>query len=209
MRITTIGRLRGTPRAAVRERYLDGIVSLLDQEHADLIKILWADLERKFGLRGIHAFRLPHFSYHVAEAYDEVMLEPVLSAFARAHSPFTVQTTGLGIFTGPQPVLHIPVVRTPELTRLHEELWQAIGDGPKGTLPLYHPRQWIPHITLAYGDIHNHMLPDLIRYLDGRSFSWEIWIDNLVMVLRGGTPQERHVRYRLGPACLDGEHIGP
>ncbi|HEX9115563.1 MAG TPA: 2'-5' RNA ligase family protein, partial [Anaerolineae bacterium] len=112
---------------------MDGIVSLLDNQHRDRVQALWAELEREFGLRGVFATRFPHFSYHVAEVYHNDRLAPILARFAPSHAPLLARTTGLGIFTGAQPVVFIPVVRTPNLTRLHQELWWAVDGTTEGT----------------------------------------------------------------------------
>jgi len=41
---------------------MEGIVSLLDEEHTCLTEGLWAALEHEFGLRGISVTPFPHFS---------------------------------------------------------------------------------------------------------------------------------------------------
>ncbi len=177
---------------------MEGIVSLLDDEHGDVVYRLWADLEQEFGLRGIYAARFPHFSYHVADSYDMAALQPIMEQFAASHSPFLARTTGLAVFTGPQPILFIPVVRTPELTLLHQDLWLAVAGTAAGTAVLYHPHKWVPHITLAHGDLRHETLPYVIHYLSERQFTWEISIDNLAVVTQAGTAAEKRVRFGLG-----------
>ena len=48
----------------------------------------------------------------------------VLSQIARETEPFTIESDGLGIFTGPMPVLYVPIVRSPALSRVHQQVWQ-------------------------------------------------------------------------------------
>ncbi len=177
---------------------MEGIVSLLDEEHRDLVYRLWADLEQEFGLRGIYAARFPHFSYHLAGSYDMAALQPVMEQFALAHSPFMARTTGLGIFTGPQPVLFVPIVRTPELTLLHQDLWLAVAGTANEIAAFYHPHKWVPHITLAHGDLRHETLPHVTRYLSERDFTWEIRIDNLAVIIQAGTAAEKQAKYKLG-----------
>ena len=130
---------------------MDVIVSLLDKEHQDLVNQIWRELEVEFGLRGVYATRVPHFSYHVARQYNFSVLQPALTQIAAAHTVFQVRTAGLGIFTGPQPVLYIPVVRTSSLNRLARRAmaghgWRsdrpcsALRSRPLGTA--HHPRPW-------------------------------------------------------------------
>jgi hypothetical protein len=173
---------------------LDGIVSLLDHAHDALVQEIWADLEREFGLKGT-GLRYPHVSYHVAQRYDPTRLEQALPRVLRDFTAFPMRTTGLGVFTGPQPVIFVPVVRGPALTRLHDALWAAATPAAEGLVEVYGPETWVPHITLAYGDLHNGMLPDVIGYLDERDFDWEIALDSLFVVTGAGGDDERRMRF--------------
>jgi len=79
-------------------------------------------------------------------------------------------------------VLTIPVVRSPELLRFHEALWQEISKTGSGFEEYYHPSRWMPHITLGIGDITKDNLPHIVRFLAERNFNWEITVDNIGLV---------------------------
>lgn len=87
---------------------MQGIVTLLDGADRESIEGIWEELRRDFGVRGIHARRFPHFSYHVAEKYDLDRVHAELEGLARMLKPFTVRTSGIGIFTRKQPVILYP-----------------------------------------------------------------------------------------------------
>ena len=70
---------------------MQGIVSLLDGEERERVEQLWEELRRDFGVRGIHAKRFPHFSYHVAEEYDPTRLRPALQELAGATRGFSAR----------------------------------------------------------------------------------------------------------------------
>jgi 2'-5' RNA ligase len=176
---------------------MNGIVSLLDDKHYELVENLWAELERKFGLKGIYITPFPHFSYQVAEHYEVELLESILQRFALKSAKFKVKTTGLGIFTGAQPVLFIPVVRSPEITLFHQTLWPEIFGVGSGIVAYYSAENWIPHITLAHGDIHQDNLPDIIRFLAEREFNWEITVNNLSFIHDTGLQQELRFRFNF------------
>jgi len=173
---------------------MEGIVSLLDSEHYRLTERLWAELESTFGLRGIYITPFPHFSYHVAQDYEAAKLEPMLKQLTQSLKAFRVQASGLGVFTGPSPVLYIPVVRTSELSQLHEALWQAT-EGSLDIPDYYRPENWLPHITLAFGDIYPDTLPEVMRLLGERPLNWEITVDNLAFIEK--TAQGQQVRFRF------------
>ena len=166
---------------------MDGIVSLLDDEHYKLVEEIWAELDREFGLRGIYVTPFPHFTYHVAEHYEVEQVGPVLERFAAEQAGFSVKTAGLGIFTGTAPVVYISVVRSPELSRFHKALWDQLGDAGLGVINHYKPDDWVPHVTLAYGDVDQLNLPHIIKFLSKRDFYWEVPVHAISLVYSTGT----------------------
>lgn len=161
---------------------MHGVVSLLDNKHYQLVENLWAELAREFAVSGVYVTPYPHFSYQVARHYDVESLEPVLRRFAASKTSFQVRAGGLGIFTGPHPVLYIPVVRSPELTQFHEALWQEILSTGSGIEDYYHPSHWVPHITISVGDMNKDNLSQIVRVLAERDFNWEITVDNIALI---------------------------
>ena len=107
-----------------------------------------------------------------------------------------MQASGLGIFTGSAPVLHIPIVRTSELSELHATVWQQTSPAATGTVDYYSPDNWMPHVTLASGDIHKDNLPEVTRLLSERPLHWNIAVNNLSFI--EDTGEEQAVRFRFG-----------
>ena len=184
---------------------MHGIVTLLDNDHYQLIEDLWAELERSFSVHGVYITPYPHFSYHVAQDYDLELVEPVLKRIASNFTPFKVKTSGLGIFTGASPVLYISIVRSVELAQLHEELWQEIATASSGVQEYYHPDQWMPHITIGSGDINKDNLSQIISFLANRDFHWEITVDNIAVIYDTGTKQELKTRFDITNEAVPGE----
>ena len=161
---------------------MHGVVSLLDAQHDQAVHELWAELADSQGLNGISITPIPHFSYHVAQAYNDNLLEQTVIDLADELAPFEVQTSGLGIFTGPNPVLYIPVTRTAMLSRIHERVYERVVQHSTGEVGYYQPPTWTPHITLAHGDLTPDNLSAVMRLLSGRNFDWRIPIDNLATI---------------------------
>jgi 2'-5' RNA ligase len=184
---------------------MHAIVSLLDNEHYQLVEDLWAELEREFSVHGVYITPYPHFSYHVAQHYDVDELESILKRITSNITTFQVRTGGLGIFTGVSPVLYIPVVRSQELTELHQELWEVIPTADSGVQEYYHPDQWMPHITIGFGDMNKDNLSQIIPWLAERAFNWEITINNLALIYDTGTKQELKARFDISNQPIPGE----
>lgn len=179
---------------------MDGVVTLLGNTHRRQVEALWEELRRELGIRKLGVdVPFPHLSHHVADGYDLEHLEAVLRDFARTQGPVMVVTTGLGIFTGPSPVLWIPVVRTAELSAFQLALSQAVGVTASEVLEDYAPAAWMPHITLAQGDMDADLLAEAIRLLSGRTFVWHIVVDHVAALCH--EDEGRRVAFRF---ALDG-----
>jgi 2'-5' RNA ligase len=179
---------------------MHALVSLLDDKHDALVKELWQELEEGCGVKGIKITPFPHFSWIVAADFEETRIESLIKTLAYSISPFSIKTSGLGIFTGPSPVVYVPLVRDMSLTSLHNHLWDAFQDVGRGVSALYQPKNWIPHISLAHKDVCEENINDVFQRLAFQNFSWTIPIDNLALIYQpnGG---EGVVKYR---AALNG-----
>jgi 2'-5' RNA ligase len=175
------------------------VVSLLDRSHYKQVEDLWAELAEEFAVKGVYVSPRPHITYHIATCYSVRSLEPVLRRLAASKTAFKVRTGGLGIFTGPQPVLYIPVVRSPELTQFHEALWQGICQTGSEVEDYYHPARWVPHITVGIGDLQKDNLSQIVRFLAERDFNWEITLDHVTLVHNFLVPHFGFVLRHLAP----------
>lgn len=161
---------------------MHGLVSLLDAPHYKLVEELWAELETECGLRGIHVTPLPHFSWQIAEDYDWHALEIALADLAQSLPTFRVRTSGLALFSGVNPVIYIPVVRSAGLSQVHRQVWERLAPISSNPSPYYAPDAWLPHISLAYMDVNPQTLACAMQRLAFRTYNWEIEIDNLTLI---------------------------
>ncbi len=178
---------------------MHGIVTLLDEKHHSKVKHLWQTLEAECGLRGIQVTPIPHFSWQVAQDYHYEQLAHILDEVSRQAVPFQVNTGGLGIFTGEVPVLYISVVKNIHMLQLHEKLWNEARDAGVNINAFYSPDHWMPHITVAYGDVDQDTLRCAISRLAFQIFNWEFRVDNLAVISQpdGGVGQQS-LFYRFG-----------
>lgn len=160
---------------------MNGILALLDPTHSAQVKDLWLELEQRFGMCGVRIFPYPHVSFHILDGYPLATIQERLHDTVTRFKPVKVKTAGIGLFVTPAPVLYIPVVRATALDRIHRLLWKAFPP-LTGNGGYYAPNEWIPHITLAVGDLKAELLPEVIAVLSSRDFHWEITLDNLTFV---------------------------
>ncbi len=178
---------------------MQSVVTLLGGRHREAVEELTAEIDSRFVRRGFCPTPYPHLSYHVAEGYDRGALRAALARVAAETPPLVVRTAGLGIFTGEaHPVIHLPVVRGPELSELQRKLWEAAGAACTGCNPHYEPGRWMPHITLAEGELLREHLPAIVGLLWRRDFSWEIELDGLALIYDDGARQGAEMVFSLG-----------
>ncbi len=159
-----------------------GVVSILDAEHSEKIRAIWIQLESECGLAGIRVTPIPHFSWQVAEKYDLLRLEPELRHIAHSIKPFEVVTAGLGIFSGANPVIYIGLVKNEAFMQLHSQIWSRCQATCQGINVYYSPQSWMPHITLAHGDVNREKAGCALSQLVHMSFDWKITIDNIAVI---------------------------
>lgn len=175
---------------------MNAIVALPDEEHSQRVAALWEELERNFGVRDVRSrVPWPHISFQGAQEYDIAHTDALLRAVAMRTAPFTVYADGLGIFTGPQPVLYIAVQRSEMLNTVHDDLWRALAPSAHELNPYYTPERWAPHVTLAQWDIPPATLGRVVARFGGRPLEWRIPLVALGLVI--GTGEGTAASYRL------------
>jgi 2'-5' RNA ligase len=179
---------------------MHALVSLFDEKHEKNIHSLWQELSVHCGLSSMNTTPFPHFSWLIAEEFDWERLDLAISDIAKSVDPFTIQATGLGIFAGPNPVLYIPIVRNAEISRIHKLVWDKISPTGKEISPHYAPQNWMPHITLAFGDLSNEDLFCALEKLAFRILDWQVPINNIAVGYQspGATSIIRH-RHEFNP----------
>ena len=167
---------------ARNEISMHGLVSLLPADYYTRVEELWQMLADECDLTGIQTTPYPHFSWLVGGDFDWDKLEETLRKIARETEPLLVNTGGIGIFSGPSPVIFIPVVRTAQLTTLHQRIWDAIQPIGIDLSPYYSPKHWMPHITLAIKDVTPRKLEHALQKLAFQTFNWAFEVNNISFI---------------------------
>ena len=162
---------------------MHGLVTLLPKPYYEKVKSLWDGLEARFGLNGIRITPYPHFSWNIAEEYDRPQMDWAVAETGLVTPVFNVQTSGIGLFPAPVPVLFIQVARDPLLDTLHQRLWDRMQGIGREMSAYYNPENWQPHISLAYGDLRSDQVPEVRDWLEEQDpFRWEMEIKNICYI---------------------------
>lgn len=159
-----------------------GIVTLLGNPIEFEVESLRGMLEHDCGIIMDDVLEFVHFSYHVAEDYDQDLLLPILKKIALEIQPFKVQTTGLGLFSGENPALYIQLVKNSQLLQFHDYLWKRVSPAARGIVPYYAPQNWVPHITIVQETKNQKSISCAMERIVDQAFNWELDVDNVAFV---------------------------
>jgi len=176
---------------------MQAIVSALDDPFRERVEEIWGELKAVFGLKGVIGQTRPHFTYQVAARYDAAAVDAALSRIAAATPPFEAPTRGLGLFRGEQTVLYLAVVRDGGVERAHERIWAEASAAASELRMYYAAETWVPHITLAIGDLSEAQAPDIMRFLGRREYRWTVPVTNLCLVPDTASAASEWRRYEL------------
>jgi 2'-5' RNA ligase len=144
----------------------------------------WQSIREVFDRADVPITALPHFSWHVANEYDEGEVERNLSNLVKGFEPFAINIAGIGIFTAQVPVLYLPVTKTLKVSELHSELWAMLKSHSSVINSNYDPHVWIPHVTLTTGRASNDAICRVITELAYIPTSMELIVDHLALIYR-------------------------
>ena len=160
------------------------LAALLDDTYTGKVQQIWDVLERECDLKILDIPPYPHVSFHGASAYHLEELDRQLREIARRIDVFRIHTTGLGVFTGKNPVVYIPVVASMPLLEIHQLLWDKTSQFGRQVNMLYQPDSWVPHITVLHDEIDADCMDCIFSHFIETPFAWDIEINRLAVIYR-------------------------
>ncbi len=174
------------------------VATIFDLDEMVSNNLAWKAVADVMQKAGVEITPLPHFSWHVASDYDFSALDEYFAELVQGFDPFPIHITGMGIFTGPAPVLYLPVTKTPQVTELHSVIWSGIEPLSSGTNPNYDPHKWIPHITLTDESAGDDAICKVINELASLPMDMRMVIDHLAVIYRDNRSSGIRSSYRFG-----------
>ena len=158
------------------------IISELDAESSVIVGNLWQKLREACGLKAIYNIPRPHLTWFSTDDIDVSEAMARLSSISESTRSLTIHTFGFGIFSGKNPVLYLPMVKSEEMIKLHNEIWDQIHLISEGPKLYYSPRLWVPHITLALKDLTQENLACAVNAIAFDPIELFVTINNLALV---------------------------
>jgi 2'-5' RNA ligase len=149
-------------------------------------------------VKAIYTLPTPHFTWFTAEALDISKTSSILAKLAACSQRLSTYVFGLGIFSGKQPVLYVPIVKTQAMIDLHNEIWQQVQDHCDRPNDYYSPPHWLPHITLALRDLRPDNLACVLESVAFEPVEMTITAENFIIVAQEEEPvSEALHKYRF------------
>jgi len=130
-----------------------GVLSILEGPARDEVLRLWKLFETKYDSRAVQTFAYPHLTFHAGGCLDVAALDDALTEFCQIDYPLDVEIDGVGYFELESPVIYLKVLPNPKLLALHEQIGAVMQTHCVSMFESYLPDNWVPHITLAMGDL--------------------------------------------------------
>lgn len=169
----------------------------LHEPTARRVRAVWDALEERAGLRGIRKVPFPHVTLFGCEGIAHADLEPMVEEVTLAAPPLQLRTVGFGLFLRPEPVCYAPIIRSPQLAELHLRLWNRAGTLGGRLFGLYAPNRWVPHLSLAQGDLSRDRLVKVVEFLVDQDLELEFEVRNLTIFDWVGPRYEPRERFPL------------
>lgn len=174
------------------------LASLITFDKDPAMQSTWDRIQRVFEIAGMTLTELPHFSWHVAEEYDFERLGKRLDQVVKNLSPVNLHIAGAGIFSGENPVIYLPVTKTPRISAIHTEISTWIRDYTSTTNPNYDPDFWIPHITLSSEGFNSDGICQVISELAYIPMNVGFPVDHFAILYKNDTSSGVRDVYRFG-----------
>jgi 2'-5' RNA ligase len=130
-----------------------GVMTILEGPLCDEAKRLWRVFEVEYGSVGVQTFAHPNLTFGGARVCDPRTFAERLGVEVGRLPSFELKVDGVGFFSKPERVVFLRVVLTEELAAIHHILDRVLEQHCDGLVDLYRPSAWVPHITLAMGDL--------------------------------------------------------
>lgn len=151
---------------------------------------LWADIAARWDVRPLHGSDRPHLTLVTVRDGVPGCLRPRLAAIAAATKPLRVSGAGYGLFVGhgsESPVIHMALTRTPELSALHEAVYDAVTASGGLVDGQTEPGSWRPHVTLADAGLSAVVIGEIMSDLARKGpRHWTADVNNISVIAGDG-----------------------
>ncbi len=159
-----------------------GVMTLLEGPLCDEAKRLWRVFEEEHGSVGVQTFAHPNLTFGGARTYHLQTLATRLETEIGNLPSFELRVDGVDHFREPERAVFLRVVLTEELAKVHRCLDRVLSGSCEDLFELYRPSSWVPHITVAMGDLSQREFDNALSQLSEYSRQYVQNVDRISLV---------------------------
>ena len=159
-----------------------GVVSILEGEAYQEIKKMWRLFEKEYDSKAIQNFPHPHLSFQAGISEDLKTIDAKLNILSSEINPFPITLGGIGTFEKPERVIFLSVTRAETIQRIHKKISDLLQKYCLQTFKFYTPSNWLPHVTLAQGDLTLNQFRKAKKDLENYHPHYKLILHNICLV---------------------------
>lgn len=159
-----------------------GVLSILESSLKDEVLKLWELFEIKYGSKGVQTFDYPNISFQGGFCDDLDVLKSSIDKAVSKLRPYDIEIDGIDSFDIPSKVIYLKVIPTDELKVVHDKVNNIVVKCCKNVFEQYSPKFWIPHISIAMGDLTDNAFYQAKRDFNDFEFRRKQKISNINVV---------------------------
>ena len=144
-----------------------GVLSILEGDALIEARRLWKLFEVEYASRGVQTFAHPNLTFQAGVCDDVDSLGQALIALSQRVLPFEITIDGLTFFPSPSRVAYLRVTPTAALRQIHRAVSEILAAHCTELFHNYQPENWVPHVTVAMGDLTDENRARATRDLAG------------------------------------------
>ena len=159
-----------------------GLMTILEGPLRDEVLRLWRVFEVDYGSVGVQVFDHPNLTFVGAGTCDLARMLPSLEELSAELPAVELKVRGIDCFHEPDRVVYLGVELSNELAKVHRAVDDLLVRRCDGLARLYRPGSWVPHITLAMGDLTQGAFDDARERLAEYDREYVVVADRISLV---------------------------
>lgn len=157
-----------------------GVLSILEGKPYKVVKKLWKIFEEKYNSVGVQVFSHPNITFQAGETENLKQLKKDFEILVNEIKPFEIEVDGFGHFD--KKVIYLKVKKNSGLIEINKKVNDFLRSYCFKLFEYYTPKNWIPHITLAMGDLTKENFEIAWNELRNKKFRFKQRLHNLCIV---------------------------
>lgn len=156
------------------------IVSILENKPYKEVKKIWKFIEKEYSSSGVQLFKHPHMTFQGGKTKNPGQVYKDFKDVVSKIKPFWIEVCGVRHFN--KEAIWLKVEKTKNMIELSELINDFMKEHCRDLFGCYAPEKWIPHITLAMGDLTEDNFEKAWKELKKQKIGFKQKLHNICIV---------------------------